>query len=81
MAGLVVGASTIFTLIMRITSGIIIDKFRLKWAMLITAILYSLSLFLINGNWEFTVIAGRLGLGGLLGIMSTSVDVLYVNFQ
>ncbi|MDE9483927.1 MFS transporter [Xenorhabdus bovienii] len=71
VAGLVVGAATIFTLIMRITSGIIIDKFRLKWAMLITAILYSLSLFLINGNWEFTVIAGRLGLGCLLGIMST----------
>ncbi|MDC9594780.1 MFS transporter [Xenorhabdus sp. IM139775] len=71
VAGLVVGTATIFTLIMRVISGIIIDKFRLKWAMLTTAILYSLSLLLMNGNWEFTVIAGRLGLGGLLGIMST----------
>ncbi|PHM23947.1 MFS transporter [Xenorhabdus budapestensis] len=71
VAGLVVGVATIFTLIMRITSGIIIDKFRLKWAILTTAILYSLSLLLINSDWEFTVIAGRVCLGGLLGIMST----------
>ncbi|KLU15826.1 MULTISPECIES: MFS transporter [Xenorhabdus] len=71
VAGLVVGTATIFTLIMRVISGIVIDKFRLKRAMLTTAILYSLSLLLINGDWEFTVIAGRLGLGGLLGIMST----------
>lgn len=70
-AGIVVGVATIFTLLMRIVSGILVDRFRFHWAIFITALLYSGALILINIDQYLTVIIGRLALGALLGIMST----------
>lgn len=70
-AGIIVGIATVFTLLMRVISGIVIDRFRMRWAIFITAFFYICSLIMININQYLSVIIGRLALGALLGVMST----------
>ncbi|MEZ2605024.1 MFS transporter [Kluyvera intermedia] len=70
-AGIIVGVAACLTLTMRLAFGVIIDKFRLRWALSITALLYCCSIMLISSDAEFNVFIGRLTLGALLGAMST----------
>lgn len=70
-AGIVVGIATVLTLIMRLLSGYLLDRFKIRWGLFFTALLYSGALLLINSSLEWEVITGRLVLGALLGVMST----------
>jgi MFS family permease len=70
-AGIIVGVAACLTLIMRLVSGVIIDKFRLRWGLSAAALLYCCSIMLISSDTEFNVFIGRLTLGALLGTMST----------
>lgn len=70
-AGLIVGVAACLTLTMRLVSGILIDRFRMRWAMSVVALMYCCAIMLIDSNAEANVFIGRLALGALLGTMST----------
>lgn len=71
VAGVIVGIAACLTLTMRLVSGVIIDKFRLRWALSSAALLYCFSIMLISSDTALNVFIGRLTLGALLGTMST----------
>lgn len=81
VVGLIVGGATVLTLIMRLVSGVLIDRIRPRWALFITAFLYCGSLLLINFNWVSSVIMGRLAQGALLGGMSTLLMYYSIAFS
>lgn len=70
-AGLIVGIAACLTLTMRLVSGVVIDRFQLRWAISAVAVLYCCAIMLINSDSEINVFIGRLALGALLGTMST----------